>query len=93
MNNTFTHISSGQFEIPIFTSNESSAAYRYGVQSLSREKRNGRQEKDNEVKGEGNFINYKFRMHSLSLFYGNSRANIDFFTNEEANPSLPRLSN
>jgi hypothetical protein len=28
---------------------------------------------DNEVKGEGNSINYKFRMHSLSRFYGNPR--------------------
>ncbi|MGB1270252.1 MAG: RHS repeat domain-containing protein, partial [Flavobacteriaceae bacterium] len=32
----------------------SSAAYRYGFQG---------QEKDDELKGEGNSLNYKFRMH------------------------------
>ncbi len=32
----------------------SSAAYRYGFQG---------QEKDDEIKGEGNSLNYKFRMH------------------------------
>ena len=45
--------------------------YRYGFQSLSREERNGRQEMDNpptslgtsEIKGTGNSINYKYRMH------------------------------
>ena len=37
--------------------NYSSPSYRYGFQG---------QEKDDEIKGIGNSINYKYRMHSLS---------------------------
>ncbi len=42
-------------------------SYRYGYQSLSREERFGSQEMDNEIKGVGNSINYKFRMHDPRL--------------------------
>jgi hypothetical protein len=38
--------------------------YRYGFQN---------QEKDDEVKGAGNSVNYKYRMHSLYRLYGNPR--------------------
>jgi hypothetical protein len=36
--------------------------YRYGFQN---------QEKDDEVKGAGNSVNYKYRMHSLYRLFGN----------------------
>ena len=41
----------------VLTRNYSNPVYRYGFQG---------QEKDDEIKGIGNSINYKFRMHSLS---------------------------
>jgi hypothetical protein len=45
-----------------------SGGYRYGFQN---------QEKDNEVKGEGNSVNYKFRMHDprVGRFFA-----VDFLT-------------
>jgi RHS repeat-associated protein len=57
------------------TRHESSEGYRYGFQCPSREERYGRQEKDNpptslgtsEIKGEGNSINYKYRMHDTRV--------------------------
>ncbi len=42
-------------------------SYRYGFQSLSREERFGSQEMDNEIKGVGNSLNYKYRMHDPRL--------------------------
>ena len=43
---------------------------------------------DNEVKGEGNSINYKYRMHSLSRFYGNPRVG-RFFAVDPLAPDYP----
>ena len=44
---------------------ESDDSYRYGFQACPERSRRS-QEKDDEIKGEANSINYKFRMHSLS---------------------------
>jgi hypothetical protein len=46
---------------------------------------------DNEVKGTGNSINYKFRMHSLSRFYGNPRVG-RFFAVDPLAPKYPHNS-
>jgi hypothetical protein len=53
--------------------------YRYGFQN---------QEKDDEVKGAGNSVNYKYRMHSLYRLYGNPRLG-RFFAVDPLSKSYP----
>ncbi len=58
----------GMLACPVHTGlpnrHEAGNESRYGFQG---------QEKDDEIKGEGNSINYKYRMHSLFREYGNAR--------------------